>query len=681
MSAISVQPTYPIFTDIDGQPLEDGYIWLGQPNLAPIGNPINVYWDAGLTVAATLPIRTRGGYPVNSGTPARLYVNGPYSIQVQNKNGSVVYSAPLPTDRFDASVITNLAASAVDFTAPGGGTVVNLQDRGENVIYVTDYANLAVMTAARSPGDPNSHLLPNFLNWSPAIQAALDEADARGGGTVILDKNTVPYYVQDLVTVKSNTTFIFDDWIVLADYNFTGGTLGANGDNITVINCQIDNSNIFAGGSGYNGIGAGGEGIKFIGGYIKNCARGNVAPADGGKGVQIEPGDSFDITISDMTFENCFMAMSTIRDFGTVNPYNGIVYNNIVAFDCDILFFVRQANGAQSQTGLEHTIQLNNFYAKNCGAFEGVMQFSRASNVLVSNGVVVNDPLISTSSLIRGNHANCQFVNIGFYGDAPSVVQLDPSTYAPDSSQPNRNNRYDIQVWGQVNTFASVNILTPFRTLDNCFGSFQSRLDPTTAWFGNELRNGTSVFTLLQNNKAFFASTNLNFSDNGSGNPVKFSDLTAYTNTAQYNAIRLGNGNLTNPDELDWYEEGTWTPTFEADSGTGAVYTSSGTYTRVGRVVTVAGVVAPTNFGTLADRIQIGGLPFTNAAAPEKVGSCFISFATLPAINVAASIGIVSNSRISFPWMQSGAGGDDVRIADVVAGSSAFSFTVTYFAA
>ena len=112
MTALSIQPTYPIFTDIDGQPLEDGYVWIGVANLAPIGNPINVYWDAALTIPATQPIRTRGGYPMNSGTPARMYVNSDYSIQVQNKNGSVVYSAPTPTERISSGLLTFIQSGA-----------------------------------------------------------------------------------------------------------------------------------------------------------------------------------------------------------------------------------------------------------------------------------------------------------------------------------------------------------------------------------------------------------------------------------------------------------------------------------------------------------------------------------------------------------------------------------------
>ena len=93
MSAISVEPPYPAFADADGQPLEDGYILIGTVNLNPITNPIAVFFDAAFTISAVQPIRTSGGYPVYQGTPSRIYTASDYSIQVQNKNGTVVYTS------------------------------------------------------------------------------------------------------------------------------------------------------------------------------------------------------------------------------------------------------------------------------------------------------------------------------------------------------------------------------------------------------------------------------------------------------------------------------------------------------------------------------------------------------------------------------------------------------------
>lgn len=124
MSALSIQPTYPIFTETDGQPLENGYIWIGAVNLNPITNPIVAYWDAALTIPAVQPIRTSGGYPVYQGTPGRLYVNSDYSIQVQNKNGSVVYSAPAATERYNEVVISDIDSSQVLWTQNATGAIL-----------------------------------------------------------------------------------------------------------------------------------------------------------------------------------------------------------------------------------------------------------------------------------------------------------------------------------------------------------------------------------------------------------------------------------------------------------------------------------------------------------------------------------------------------------------------------
>lgn len=106
MSSLSINPPFPIFTDVDGQPLEAGYIYIGQPNLDPQSFPQQAYWDSELTIPASVPIRTLGGYPVRNGTPARLYVASNYSIRVLNKNNSRIYSSPASTYWTDSSDIS-----------------------------------------------------------------------------------------------------------------------------------------------------------------------------------------------------------------------------------------------------------------------------------------------------------------------------------------------------------------------------------------------------------------------------------------------------------------------------------------------------------------------------------------------------------------------------------------------
>ena len=284
MSALSIQPTYPIFTDIDGQPLEDGYVWIGVANLAPIVNPITVYWDAALTIPAVQPIRTRGGYPVNSGTPARLYVNSDYSIQVQNKNGSVVYSAPAATERY-GNIIT---AATIDFshatTYPQGTVgnalqlVVNVKNAPFNAVGdgVAD-DTVAIQTAINYAATENvgvffpagTYLLAGTLT-AGSNAALVGEGPGR---SVLLKKTASTGHILDILgtSTKSNiyiAGFSFDcnlidagivlehvsDLLIENCYVFDTPYWGINlgktdstsssivNDNVTVRNCKFENT-------------------------------------------------------------------------------------------------------------------------------------------------------------------------------------------------------------------------------------------------------------------------------------------------------------------------------------------------------------------------------------------------------------------------------------------------------
>ena len=185
MSALSIQPTYPIFTDIDGQPLEDGFVWIDQANLDPQVNPINVFWDAALTIPAGQPIRTLGGYPANSGTPARLYVNSDYSIRVMNKNGSVVYSAPAATERYSDVVVSGVNAEDVIYDPPFiGGVQTNVEAKLAQTVSVKDFGAV---------GD-------GVTDDTAAIQAAIDAAS----GAVFFPETDAFYKITDTLTISKN---------------------------------------------------------------------------------------------------------------------------------------------------------------------------------------------------------------------------------------------------------------------------------------------------------------------------------------------------------------------------------------------------------------------------------------------------------------------------------------------
>lgn len=132
MTAISVSAPFPILTDIDGSPLDAGYVYIGQANLDPVAFPKSVYWDASLITPAAQPIRTTGGYPVRNGSPARIYTDGDYSIRINNKNGTLVYSSPAATDRMDSAF--------VGYTPAGTGAVATtVQEKLGEYVNIANY--------------------------------------------------------------------------------------------------------------------------------------------------------------------------------------------------------------------------------------------------------------------------------------------------------------------------------------------------------------------------------------------------------------------------------------------------------------------------------------------------------------------------------------------------------------
>jgi len=132
MPATSIQSPFPIFTDIDGQPLEQGQVWLGTAGNNPISSPITAYWDAALTQVVTQPVTTRGGYPMNGSAVGRLYVNSDFSILVRNRSGYDVLSALSATERYDSSLVTFVQAGA-------GAVVRTAQAKMRETVSVKDF--------------------------------------------------------------------------------------------------------------------------------------------------------------------------------------------------------------------------------------------------------------------------------------------------------------------------------------------------------------------------------------------------------------------------------------------------------------------------------------------------------------------------------------------------------------
>ena len=94
---------------------------------------------------------------------------------------------------------------------------------------------------------------------------------------------------------------------------------------------------------------------------------------------------------------------------------------------------------------------------------------------------------------------------------------------------------------------------------------------------------------------------------------------------------------------LNWYEEGTYTPTVTSGTGSITSYTATARYTRIGRQVTVCFEVVISNNGTGGGSVDVT-LPFTCGAQPsvgvgrENGATGFILQAIVPASSSTASV-------------------------------------------
>ena len=136
MAALSIQVPYPVFYDRDGQPLDNGNIYIGVANLDPVTNPLTVYYDEALTITASQPLVTSGGYVYRNGTPTQLYVNATdFSITVNDSKNLFVYSFPEATG-------IGVNAAAIEYDPPFTGAVTSgytVQDKLSQTVSVLDF--------------------------------------------------------------------------------------------------------------------------------------------------------------------------------------------------------------------------------------------------------------------------------------------------------------------------------------------------------------------------------------------------------------------------------------------------------------------------------------------------------------------------------------------------------------
>jgi hypothetical protein len=134
MAATSEARALPFFTDLFGQPLESGSIYIGQAGLDPVAYPQTVYSDPSSTTVLAQPARTVHGHAVSAGAQVHMYTQVPYSITILDAAGRTVYSS---LNEIDPTLSTFTKT-----TVQSAGSFAELRARSgasTNQVYVTGW--------------------------------------------------------------------------------------------------------------------------------------------------------------------------------------------------------------------------------------------------------------------------------------------------------------------------------------------------------------------------------------------------------------------------------------------------------------------------------------------------------------------------------------------------------------
>lgn len=134
MATTSEARALPFFTDLLGQPLSSGFIYIGQAGLDPIAYPAVIHSDIAGTIVVAQPVRTTNGHAAAAGSLIHLFVPIPYSITILDSAGRLVYASLNETD----PVAISVSSSSVQ-SAPNLAALRARSGASSNQVWVTDF--------------------------------------------------------------------------------------------------------------------------------------------------------------------------------------------------------------------------------------------------------------------------------------------------------------------------------------------------------------------------------------------------------------------------------------------------------------------------------------------------------------------------------------------------------------
>ena len=145
-----------------------------------------------------------------------------------------------------------------------------------------------------------------------------------------------------------------------------------------------------------------------------------------------------------------------------------------------------------------------------------------------------------------------------------------------------------------------------------------------------------------------------------------------------FSATGEGSGTMTS-ELLDDYEEGTWTPTWSAGIASPSYLTQGGTYTKIGRLVTIH-VAIETNGGTNdGGQVVISGLPFQSSATARPGGVFMVYGNGLTGGSVNNPLQYIGGSVSTIRWYIDSTGGAWLGTTQNGIANRAFNLVGSYY--
>jgi hypothetical protein len=635
-TALALLNPIPAFQDLDGSPLDDGYLYFGTANQNPITSPVTVYWDAAATIPAAQPIRTINGFPWRNGSPAIIYTSGNVSMLVRNRNGAQVLNARTSADfGTAATVAAQLDRLASTASASDGAGMVGFNpalDYDDETVggELSQRINVRALGALADGSDDLA-----------ALEAARAVAGARGK-TLYFPLGE--YCVSDIFyfALDGCTSVYFEPGAtikLLASSTVGGCTAAWDGvasvtEPLEVHNLTVDCNSI----AGENGVGLTHPvRSKFVNLTVKNVLHHSVT--FGGKAVQWEGAETTASSVHGLTVEDSTVGI----DIGAVDAVQSthLTIYNAAMKNVDIPVHVNDTNTSTPSGSVDQMeVLVDGLHCRNCGKLTysgatatggGIIVTDRGFGLTVRNVKVVNDRggYGSTAYGTIGAFVRGQGLGINFEGyeiDADMVAFIDHNPA------------------GFQSPFAG-DIASYVRSLGG--GRHYGNLDyiikclPGGGKMGSGIVRGLEIGSTLATlagivdaNAAAYSSAHLEVIDRDNLN-LSSGLRSLFELNAFGNALNGNTQGLHAPAQM----AGSWTPV--DGSAAGLVLTSAqGWWVRMGELVIAMGTATYPATANGADAV-IGGLPFT---VRNQQYARYGSTLTVSSVAAAQKIGPTANT-------------------------------------